>query len=251
MAASLLAQSPDADAKARLLPGIASGARIAAVAVTGDRGLWTLDDVAVTARPSGNGWALDGAASYVLSANIADVILVVAKAPDGIGVFEVDPAGSGVSRQTLELWDRTLRLSRINFADTPAIRIAGLDGDAVERMLDMARVALAGEQAGACRRIFDMTVSYLKTRVQFGRPIGGFQALKHMAADLLIDVESAVSAAREAARGGSECAVSGVAGGDGVRKVFFFEKKNQKTFANFKYAMGRRGCHRTFRLNYD
>jgi alkylation response protein AidB-like acyl-CoA dehydrogenase len=63
----------------------------------------------------------------------------------------------------------------------------------------MAVIALAGEQVGGARRIFEMTVEYAKTRVQFGRPIGGFQAIKHMAADLLIEVESATSAAHHAA----------------------------------------------------
>ena len=214
MAAALLSQSSDADAKARLLPGIADGTRIAAVAVTGERGLWTPEDVAVQASPCGNGWVLTGSASYVLCANLADVLLVVANTSEGIGVFEVEPQGMGVSRQDLAGWDRTLRLSRLDFAEAPGVRLGGLDGAAVERMLDVARVALAGEQAGACRRIFNMTVEYLRTRVQFGRPIGGFQALKHMAADLLIEVESATSAAREAARAlaadapGQEAAVS-------------------------------------------
>jgi len=67
-------------------------------------------------------------------------------------------------------------------------------------MLDLARVALAGEQAGAARRVFDMTTEYIKTRVQFGRPVGGFQAIKHMAADLLLEVESATSVAQRAAQ---------------------------------------------------
>jgi alkylation response protein AidB-like acyl-CoA dehydrogenase len=77
---------------------------------------------------------------------------------------------------------------------------AGAAWTAVERALDMARVALAGEQAGGARRVLEMTVDYAKTRVQFGRPIGGFQAIKHMAADLLLESESATSAARHAAQ---------------------------------------------------
>jgi alkylation response protein AidB-like acyl-CoA dehydrogenase len=199
MAASLLAQSPDPEAKARLLPGIAAGERIATVAIAGDRGRWTLEDVGVEAGVSPGGWTLNGAASYVLSANIADLLLVVAKTVDGVAVFEVDPKAPLVALDPLQTWDRTLRLSRIAFNNAPAKPIPGLHGAAVEHMLDLARVALAGEQAGACRRIFDITIGYLRTRVQFGRPIGGFQALKHMAADLLIDVESATSAARAAA----------------------------------------------------
>jgi alkylation response protein AidB-like acyl-CoA dehydrogenase len=199
MAATLLSGSTDADAKARLLPGIASGTRIAAVAVTGDKGLWTPGDIDVRAHEAENGWVLNGAANYVLSGTIANLLLVVARTTSGIAVFEVDPAARGVAVEALEAWDRSVRLSRISLDDVQALPLAGLDGAAVERMLDVARAALAGEQAGACRRIFDITVEYLRTRVQFGRPIGGFQALKHMAADLLIEVESATSAARSAA----------------------------------------------------
>ncbi len=200
MAASLLAESTDAETKARWLPGIASGDIIATVAMTGDKGLWTLDDIAVQAREASDGWALSGAANYVLSANVADALLVVARTGSGVRVFAVDPNAAGVLLVPLQGWDPTVRLSRITFENAPAVPLSGVDGASVERMLDLARVALAGEQAGACRRIFDMTVEYLRTRVQFGRPIGGFQALKHMAADLLIEVESATSAARAAAQ---------------------------------------------------
>jgi alkylation response protein AidB-like acyl-CoA dehydrogenase len=95
-----------------------------------------------------------------------------------------------------------LRLSRITFSETPARALADArpGWDAVERALDITRVGLAGEQAGAARRVLEMTIDYAKTRVQFGRPIGGFQAIKHMAADLLLESESATSAARHAAQ---------------------------------------------------
>ncbi|MET0361454.1 MAG: acyl-CoA dehydrogenase family protein, partial [Sphingobium sp.] len=199
LAAGLIGRSDDADAKARLLPGIASGERIATVAITGDAGLWTPAAVDVAATPEGDGWRLSGAASFVTCANIADVLLVIARTAEGLAAFEVTPGAAGVKAEPLESWDRTLRLSRIGFDMAQATRIGGIDEPAVEDMLDLARVALAGEQAGAARRIFDITIDYLKTRVQFGRPIGGFQAIKHMAADLLIEVESATSAARAAA----------------------------------------------------
>lgn len=199
MAATLLKYSSDAEAKARLLPGIGSGQTIATVAVTGDKGLWTTADIAVQAQAAGNGVVLNGAASFVLSANVADVLLVAAHNGDGVAVYEVDPKAEGVAMTSLDSWDRTVRFSRIAFDNVVGLPIAGLDANSLERMLDFARVALAGEQAGACRRVFDMTIEYLRTRVQFGRQIGGFQALKHMAADLLIEVESATSAARAAA----------------------------------------------------
>lgn len=200
LAAGMIGETSDDDAKARLLPGIASGKSLAAVAFTGDAGTWTAQGVEVSARQQGDVWLLDGTASFVLSANVADILLVVARTPEGLGCFEVSPKAAGVAASLLETWDRTLRLSRIIFSGAAATPLAGIDEAAVERVLDLGRVALAGEQAGAARRIFDITVEYLKTRVQFGRQIGGFQALKHMAADLLIEVESATSAARAAAR---------------------------------------------------
>jgi alkylation response protein AidB-like acyl-CoA dehydrogenase len=198
LTAGLVARSDDEEAKARLLPAIASGERIGTVALTGDAGTWDAGGVSVSARAEGNGWVLDGVASFVTSANVADLLLVIARTPDGLACFEVAP--ESVRIDPLETWDRTLRVSRILFENASASRLAGIDETALEDMLDVARVALAGEQAGAARKIFDMTVDYLKTRVQFGRPIGGFQAMKHMAADLLLEVESATSAARAAAQ---------------------------------------------------
>jgi alkylation response protein AidB-like acyl-CoA dehydrogenase len=197
LAAALLAASDNATARARLLPGIASGDRIATVAITGEKGLWTSEDVAVHATAQGEGWTLAGVSSFVLWADAADILLVVATGPAGLQAFEVDRGAAGVRIDPLQSWDRTLRLSRITFHDVPAEPVA--DADAIDVMLDHGRVALAGEQAGAARHVFEKTIEYLRTRVQFGRPIGGFQALKHMAADLLVEVESATSAARAAA----------------------------------------------------
>ncbi|KPF80435.1 acyl-CoA dehydrogenase [alpha proteobacterium AAP81b] len=199
LAAGLLGALGDAEAAARLLPGIADGSRIATVALTGPRARWIEDDVAVTAAPAGNGWQLDGAAAFVTHAEVADLLLVVARAPDGLGVFEVDPAA--VATNALPAFDRTLRMADLTFAGTPATRLAGAipAWEAVEAALDLARVAIAGEQAGGTRRVFEMTVDYAKARHQFGRAIGGFQAIKHMAADLLLESESCTSAARHAA----------------------------------------------------
>jgi alkylation response protein AidB-like acyl-CoA dehydrogenase len=198
LATGLLCQSSDAEAKTRLLPAIATGKLIATVAFTGDAGSWDKGGVAVTATPHGNGWRLSGVASFVISANVAGVLLVFANTEAGLACFEV--AREAVMVTQLKGWDPSLRMSRITLDDAVATPIAGVDEAVFEGTLDLARVALAGEQAGAARRIFDITVDYLKTRVQFGRPIGGFQALKHMAADLLIEVESATSAARAAAQ---------------------------------------------------
>lgn len=200
LAASLLSICSDAPVKSRLLPQLASGKTIATVAMTGERGLWTSDDVTVTAVRRGNEWGLEGVASFVTAGTQAGLLLVIARVPAGLGTFEVHPAAPGVVIQPLESFDRTQRLARISFKAAQGVPIGGADAAAIDRMLDLTRVALAGEQAGAARRVLDMTVEYIKTRVQFGRPVGGFQAIKHMAADLLLEVESSISAARQAAR---------------------------------------------------
>jgi len=200
LAAGLLRALDDADAKTRLLPRIADGSLIATAALTGAKGGWTQADVAVTAAQCAEGWTLDGVAGFVTHAQNAGVILVAARAPDGIAVFEIEAGAAGLAVKALPTFDHTLRLAELTVAGTPAQRLAGSGWRAAEQALDLVRVALAGEQAGGARRAFEMTVDYAKTRAQFGRLIGSFQAIKHMAADLLLESESATSAARNAAR---------------------------------------------------
>jgi alkylation response protein AidB-like acyl-CoA dehydrogenase len=202
LAAGLLSALDDAEAQGRLLPGIANGSTIATAALTGPSGTWTEDAVAVSATPAGDGWRLDGPAAFVTHGQVADVLLVAAKTPDGLAIFEVDPKAAGVAVKPLPTFDHTLRLADIALAGAAGRRLAstGPVWAAVERALDLVRVALAGEQAGAGRKVLEFTVDYAKTRIQFGRPIGGFQAVKHMAADLLLESESAISVARHAAR---------------------------------------------------
>jgi alkylation response protein AidB-like acyl-CoA dehydrogenase len=195
LAAELLRALGDQDAQARLLPGIAAGTSIATVALTGEAGTWTEDGVAVTAE----GDRLSGSASYVQHGQNADVLLVIARTGDGLAVFEVEAKAAGVTVTALPTFDHTLRLARIAFEGTPSRRLDGDAWPAARAAMDLALVALAGEQAGGARRCLEMTVGYAKDRFQFGRAIGSFQAIKHMAADLLLECESAVSAARRAA----------------------------------------------------
>lgn len=198
LAARLLVSFDEA-ASGRWLPAIASGKSVATVAITGPRGSWDARDVCVHADARDR---LTGVASYVLHAGLADALFVVAWRGAALALFEVAPASAGVALLPMESFDRTLRLAEIRFADAPAKRLdtAGDAWASVEEALAWARVALAGEQAGAARHVLEMTVDYAKSRRQFGRPIGAFQAIKHMAADLFLEVESAISAARAAAR---------------------------------------------------
>lgn len=201
LAAEFLRALGDDAARSRLLPGVAAGTTIATVAMTGDRGLWTADAVDVRATKSGKTWRLDGVAGFVLHGQNADVILVVANGPDGLGVFEIEPGAAGIDIEAMPTFDHTLRLARIKFDQAPTRRLDAQVPvwDAVRQALDLALVALAGEQAGGARRCLDFTVDYARSRIQFGRAIGSFQAIKHMAADLLLEAESATSAARHAA----------------------------------------------------
>jgi len=202
LAGGLIQALGDEADKARLLPSIADGSRIATVALAGPRGGWTAEGVSVNAESHGERSRLSGKACFVTHGQIADIVLAVARAPDGLGVFEVEAAASGLGVEALPTFDHTLRMADLNFTATPARRLstARPAWEAVEDALDLARVALAGEQAGGARRVVEFTVDYAKTRVQFGRSIGSFQAIKHMAADILLESESAISAARAAAR---------------------------------------------------
>jgi alkylation response protein AidB-like acyl-CoA dehydrogenase len=202
LAAAVIQAAGTAGDRERLLPGLADGTSVGTVALTGPAGSWTPDGVdvtAVTADTGGTDGALTGSCRYVTFGQAADVILVAARTGDGIGVFEVAPDAAGFARAAESVFDQTVRLSSYTFDRTPARRLGSAGWESVQQALDLAVIALAGEQAGGARRILDITVEYLKTRIQFGRPVGSFQALKHMAADLLLEVESATSAARHAA----------------------------------------------------
>lgn len=195
---ALLAESRDEAAKSRLFPALADGSLIGTAALAGEAGLWDGDDGDVTAQGGGENVTLSGVANYVSDGALADLLLVVAGRGSGRKLYEVtDRAGLAVTR--LQGFDLTQRLARIEFSDVKAREITGADADAIDRALDITRIALAGRQAGAAQRNFEFTVEYLRTRIQFGRQIGGFQAVKHMAADLLVESESAITGARAAA----------------------------------------------------
>jgi alkylation response protein AidB-like acyl-CoA dehydrogenase len=201
LAATALLASPDEAARQRLLPGIAAGETIAALAFTEDDGSWDPASIRLAAAKSGEGWVLDGHKSFVLDGANAGLLLVVAVADGGLSLFAVDAAADGLATTALPTLDQTRSLARIEFAAVPAELIGSAgDGAAImNRVLDVAAIALAAEQLGGAQRALDITVDYTKTRHQFGRPIGSFQALKHRMADLLMEVESLRSAVAYAA----------------------------------------------------
>ena len=196
MATQLVLALEDDDARQRLLPGLASGDVIGTVALAEDTGSWQPGDVTATATTDGDGWRIDGHKAFVLDAAVADLLLVVARTPEGIGVFEVAGTASGVERTPLATMDQTRKLARVVFGAAPARLLAsGAAAErAVEQMLDLTRIALAADALGGTGRVLDMAVSYAKTREQFGRTIGSFQAIKHKCASMLVDLESSRAA---------------------------------------------------------
>ncbi len=159
------------------LPGIAAGRVLAALA---------MEPVAFDGR-------LHGPAGYVLDGDLADVLLVT----DGTSLYDVPVGQPGVRRAPVETLDQTRRLAVVELKGATGERIG--DADAVRTARDAAIVVLAAEQVGAAAECLRRTVEYTKTRVQFGRAIGSFQALQHRMADLHVKVETARSAARAAA----------------------------------------------------
>lgn len=200
LTAQAVLASDDAGACRRLLPGIASGTTIGALAWVGADGGWDPGREACTARRSDNGWTLAGEASYVLDGDLADVLVVAARAGEEIGLFEVGPAAPGVHRAHTPAIDLTRRLATVRLADAPGRRLGGDAAPVLATLRDLACVALSAEQVGAAARCLELTVDYTRTRVQFGRPIGSFQALKHRMADLHVLVETAESASLAAVR---------------------------------------------------
>jgi alkylation response protein AidB-like acyl-CoA dehydrogenase len=197
LAGNTLIHSGDDAAKKDYLPGIASGETIATLAFTEPSGKWDEAGITMEATKKGDGWALNGTKSFVLDGATANLVLVAARTGKGVSLFAVDGDASGLTRTSLSTMDQTRKQAKLEFSATPA-RLIGAEGDGwktLSTVLDLAAVALAAEQVGGAQKVLDMSVEYAKVRIQFGRPIGSFQAIKHKCADMLLEVESAKSAA--------------------------------------------------------
>lgn len=193
---TLLCLADDA-ANGAYLPGIAAGGTIATLAWGGADPLASTISAEPASSDGSDGWRLTGGAELVVDGGTADLLLVVARAGDQLGVFAVAGDADGLTRNPLTPLDLTRKLAACEFTGTPA-RAVGSPGEVRESLaeaLDRAVLLLACEQLGGSARVLEMSVEYANTRVQFGRKIGSFQAIKHRCADMLVDVESARSAA--------------------------------------------------------
>ena len=197
LAGTTLLHAGDDAAKKDYLPGIASGETIATVAFTEPSGKWDEAGITMEATADGDSWKLNGTKSFVLDGHLANLVIVAARTGKGVSLFAVDGDAAGLTRTSLSTMDQTRKQAKLEFADTPA-RLIGTEGDGWDvlgKVLDLVVVGLAAEQVGGAQKVLDMAVEYAKVRVQFGRPIGSFQAIKHKCADMLLEVESAKSAA--------------------------------------------------------
>ncbi|NCW84381.1 MAG: acyl-CoA dehydrogenase [Acidimicrobiia bacterium] len=197
MAANTLMQSGDEAAKKKYLPAIASGETTATLASVEPSGKWDESGVTMQAKGSGSSFTLTGTKMFVLDGHTASLIIVSARTAKGVSLFAVDGNAKGLTRTALSTMDQTRKQAKLEFADVPATLIGteGKGWEVLTRVNDLIVVALAAEQVGGAQKVLDMAVEYAKVRVQFGRPIGSFQAIKHKCADMLLEVESAKSAA--------------------------------------------------------
>ena len=197
LAANTLLESGDDAAKKEYLPGIAAGETIATLAFTEENGRWDEEGITATATKDGDSYRITGTKMFVLDGHTADVLLVAARTDSGVSLFAVAADADGLTRTALSTMDQTRKQAKVELADTPA-RLIGTEGQGwqvLQKVLDLAAVALAAEQVGGAQLCLEMAVQYAKDRIQFGRPIGSFQAIKHKCADMLLEVESAKSAA--------------------------------------------------------
>ncbi|OCB31953.1 acyl-CoA dehydrogenase [Mycobacterium malmoense] len=205
LASSALLGSGDDAAQRRYLPGIASGATIASLAVTEESGRWEADAVHTRARETADGWVVDGAKAYVLDGYSAGVLLVAARTDYGLSLFAVDRFDR-VARRALSTLDQTRKQAGIVFSAAPASLVGRAGGAAavLRSTLALGCAALAAEQVGGAQRCLEMAVAYAKARRQFGRPIGSFQAIRHKCADVFLDIECARGAAYYAVRAAAQ-----------------------------------------------
>jgi alkylation response protein AidB-like acyl-CoA dehydrogenase len=189
-----------------LLPPLVSGERLATLAWVESDGRWDVAATQLTAHGQGHACRLDGHKKFVLDGHHVDLLLVVARTRGsigdaGLGLYAVEGDAAGLVRRQLATIDSTRRQAELTFSDTPARRLGSTDSAAhkLRQTLDRATIALACEMAGGARALLNSAVDYAKLRMQFGRPIGSFQAIKHKCAEMLLEVELAASAARYAA----------------------------------------------------
>jgi alkylation response protein AidB-like acyl-CoA dehydrogenase len=198
MGARFVALAGSGEQRARMLPAVIEGRAKLAFAWLEADGYHDAAHVELAAHHEGGTWRLDGRKLAVLHAEAADHIVVTARVPEGIALFLVDRATPGMAIRARTTFDE-MRAGDIDFADVRVAASSRLGaGDAsalVQSVIDFATALVCAEAVGAIKSANDATLEYLKTRKQFGVPIGAFQALQHRMVDMVIEYEQARSMA--------------------------------------------------------
>jgi pimeloyl-CoA dehydrogenase small subunit len=200
LAGSALRHGATAGERGELIPEIASGELRLALAHAEPQSGWDPFDVKTTAKAEGEGFVLDGEKGLVINGDSAQKLVVLARVAgaqrdrEGLGLFLADAGAPGVTRRGYPTQDGR-RAAEISLARAPAKALGepGLAGPVIARVIEDAIAALCAEAVGAMAEAVEMTTEYLKTRKQFGVPIGSFQALQHRAADMVVALEQARS----------------------------------------------------------
>jgi alkylation response protein AidB-like acyl-CoA dehydrogenase len=209
LAGAMLTLAGSDDQKAEFLPKLAAGEATATLAVSEPNGRPGAACIESLYCRDGSDYVLNGVKRFVVDGHSADLLIIALRrshsaGETGISLFAVPCDAAGLTREALPTLDQTRRQAEImlNGVRLPKSALIGEEGNGwpvLSRVLDLGATALAAEQAGGARRCMELTVAYIQERVQFGRQIGSFQAIKHRAADMMVRVESAHAAAFEAA----------------------------------------------------
>jgi len=184
-----------------LLPDLAAGRKRITLAVAERSGSWQAVDVTTSVRRVDGGVKLSGEKWFVLDGASADQLIVAARDDGAVGLYLVDGDAAGLNRILLDTLDPTRKQARLTFDNVSARRLGSSEDAtvALDRTIDQATIVLASEMVGGADQLVRSAVEYAQMRMQFGRVVGSFQAIKHKCADLLLEVELAKSAAYYAA----------------------------------------------------
>jgi alkylation response protein AidB-like acyl-CoA dehydrogenase len=204
LAATAVAEAGSAVQQRRWLPAVAAGGARATVAFLDTDWGWEAGGVMTQATRTSHGWSLRGTKRFVPWAHVADVVVVPAQTADGLGLFVVEAAATGLvvsPMPAIDLGTRwsTITLDGVSVANDAALGVPGQASALLDMLLRRGAVGAAAEMLGAARRCLDMSVAYAKVREQFGQPIGAFQAIRHKCAEMLVEVENAHAATYYAA----------------------------------------------------
>jgi alkylation response protein AidB-like acyl-CoA dehydrogenase len=205
MAANAILMAGSESQKKTFLPAIAAGDMVMSVALYEGPHSASVDEIALSATPDGDDWILNGTKTNVVFGHVAGTVLTAARTPGGLSLFLVSTEAEGVTTERVDTLDVTRRQATLVF-DEVRVGPDGLLGEQgsadsiIENVARLGVVGLALEEVGGAQWCLETAVDHAKTRYQFGRAIGSFQAVKHTCADMLVAVEHAKSTAYHAAR---------------------------------------------------